>query len=245
MCRSSGNGGLARSTNRTEAIQSIVEDVVACRACPRLIEHCAKVAREKRRQYSEWQYWGGPVPSFGDPEARLLIVGLAPAAHGANRTGRMFTGDRSGDWLYDALHVVGMANQARSVAADDGLILSDAYVSAAAHCAPPGNRPTTDELERCRPYLVRELDALTRLRVVLALGQIGMLAFFKAWQASGRTLPKPRPRFGHGAVSKLDERITLVTSYHPSQQNTFTGRLTRRMFRGVFRQVVCQLDQVA
>ncbi len=220
---------------RADAIEEINDEITACRACPRLIEHCEKIATEKRRQYRDWQYWGKPVPGFGDPHARLFIVGLAPAAHGANRTGRMFTGDRSGDWLFDAIHAAGMANQARSTDRADGLHLNGVYISAAARCAPPANRPATAELERCRPYLVRELAAMTCVRVVLALGQIGMQAFLKAWAEMGRPLPAPRPRFAHAASSPLDERTVLLTSYHPSQQNTFTGRLTRRMFRGVMR----------
>lgn len=181
------------------------------------------------------------MPGFGDPAARLLIVGLAPAAHGANRTGRMFTGDRSGDWLYDALHCVGMANQPRSVDRNDGLRLRDAYVSAVARCAPPANRPTPEECDRCRPYLVREIELLENLRVVLALGQIGMHGFLAAWQQMGRPLPRPRPRFAHGAVAELGANATLISSYHPSQQNTFTGRLSRRMFRGVFRRAAAAL----
>ena len=214
--------------------------IETCRLCPRLVAHRETIAVEKRRQYRDWDYWGRPLPGFGDPAARLLIVGLAPAAHGANRTGRMFTGDRSGDWLYDALHDVGMANQPRSTDRDDGLRLRDAYVSAVARCAPPANRPTPEECERCRPYLVREIELLENLRVVLALGQIGMKGFLAAWRQMGRPLPRPLPRFAHGAIADLGD-ATLISSYHPSQQNTFTGRLTRPMFRGVFRRAAALL----
>ncbi len=222
---------------RAENWDGLTGAITGCRLCPRLVAHRERIADEKRRQYRDCEYWGRPLPGFGDHNARLLIVGLAPAAHGANRTGRMFTGDRSGDWLYDALHCVGMANQSLSVDRGDGLRLHDAYVTAVARCAPPANRPTPEECANCRPYLVREIELLENLRVVLALGQIGMHGFLAAWQEMGRRVPRPRPKFAHGAVTGLDAEVTLVASYHPSQQNTFTGRLTRRMFRGVFRQV--------
>jgi uracil-DNA glycosylase family 4 len=175
-----------------------------------------------------------PVPGFGDHRARLLVVGLAPAAHGANRTGRMFTGDRSGDWLYTAMHEAGFANQPTSVDRDDGLRLRDAFISAVARCAPPDNKPTPEETAACRPYLVEEIGRLDRVRVVLALGQIALNGFLTAWAECGRPAPRPRPRFGHGVSSRLDDRTWLVTSYHPSQQNTFTGRLTRPMLSKVF-----------
>ncbi len=217
-------------------------NVVECRWCARLVAHREKVAREKRRQFRDWQYWGRPITGFGDPEARVLIVGLAPAAHGANRTGRVFTGDRSGDWLYDALHVAGLANQPTATEPGDGLRLTDAFVTAIARCAPPANRPTRQEIESCRPYLVQELHLLTRLRVVVTLGQMALSGFLRAWAECGRTVPTPRPRFAHGGVYRLDEQRVLVVSYHPSQQNTFTGRLTREMLRGVFRQAASQLN---
>jgi len=208
--------------------------VVACRLCPRLVVHREQVAAEKRRQFADWTYWGRPVPGFGDRRARLLIVGLAPAAHGANRTGRMFTGDRSGDWLYRALHEAGFANQPASTDRDDGLRLSDAYISAVARCAPPANKPTPIEIASCRRYLVAELQLLTRLRAVVVLGQVAMHGFLHARSELGHPLPRPRPPFGHGREYVLDGGLTLLTSYHPSQQNTFTGKLTREMLRAVF-----------
>ena len=188
----------------------------------------------KRRQYRDEVYWGRPVPGFGDHAARVFIVGLAPAAHGGNRTGRIFTGDRSGDWLYAALHATGFANQPTSVRRDDGLALRDAYVSASARCAPPGNKPTPEELANCRSYLVRELALLTRLRVVVCLGGLALDGFLRAWAEAGHPVPSPRPRFGHGVEHVLHGGVTLLCSYHPSQQNTFTGRLTRPMLDGVF-----------
>jgi uracil-DNA glycosylase len=214
--------------------ERLTERIVHCRRCPRLVAHREAVAREKRRQFREWEYWGRPVPGFGDRRARLLIVGLAPAAHGANRTGRMFTGDRSGDWLYAALHEAGFANQATSHERGDGLELRGAFISAVARCAPPANKPTPAEAAACRPFLVEEIERFVHLRVVVALGQVALQGFLAAWVESGRTVPKPRPRFGHGLTHRLDARTWLVTSYHPSQQNTFTGRLTRRMLSEVF-----------
>lgn len=201
-----------------------------CTACPRLIRHCREVARIKRKSYFDEAYWGRPISGFGDPKARLLIVGLAPAAHGANRTGRIFTGDRSGDWLYRALHRTGFANQPESLHRDDGLKLKDTWITCAVRCAPPGNRPTPQELARCATFLERELELLTRTQVVLVLGQIGLNA---AWSL---LTPKrmPRPRFAHGAEAALPDGRTLLMSYHPSQQNTFTGRLTEPMFDSVF-----------
>ncbi len=193
------------------------------------------VARAKVARFRDWTYWGRPVPGFGDPLARLLIVGLAPAAHGGNRTGRVFTGDRSGDWLFRALCKAGFANLPTSVSADDGLRLRDAYVVAAVRCAPPQNRPTPEEFRRCAPYLVADLELLPNLEVIVALGQVAMSRFLQAWQGAGRSVPKPRPRFGHGRVVPLDG-ATLVTSYHPSQRNTQTGLLSERMFDAVFRE---------
>jgi len=201
--------------------------------CPRLVEWRERVAREKRASFAGERYWGRPVPGFGDPGARVVIVGLAPAAHGGNRTGRVFTGDRSGDWLFASLHRTGFANQPTSVARDDGLVLTDAYVAAAVRCAPPANRPTTDERQRCLPYLVRELALLRRLRVVVALGGFAYEAVWRALGDAGVALPRPRPRFGHGAEVALAD-LTLLCSYHPSQQNTFTGRLTEPMLDAVF-----------
>jgi uracil-DNA glycosylase family 4 len=217
------------------AQRAIASAITRCRLCPRLVAHREAVAQAKRRQFRDHAYWGRAVPGFGGAAARLLIVGLAPAAHGANRTGRMFTGDRSGDWLFAALHATGFASQPTSVAADDGLVMRGAFVSAVARCAPPANKPTPQEIAACRPFLVRELVALSALRVVVCLGGIAVQGFLQAWSASGRAAPSPRPRFGHGVEAALGGGVTLLCSYHPSQQNTFTGRLTRPMLEGVFR----------
>ena len=208
--------------------------MVACRRCPRLVAHRERIAQEKVRRYRDDEYWGKPIPGFGDPNARLLIVGLAPAAHGGNRTGRMFTGDRSGDFLYRALHRAGFANQPWSRRRDDGLALYDCYITAAVRCAPPGNKPIPNELATCRPYLVEEIRLLRHVRVIVALGRIAFDAFLKAWVDVGRPLPIPRPAFGHGAMVKLPEGVWLLASYHPSQQNTQTGRLTPAMFQRIF-----------
>jgi uracil-DNA glycosylase len=211
----------------------VARDVVRCRRCPRLVAHRETVARLKRRQFRDETYWGRPLPGFGDPRARLLIVGLAPAAHGGNRTGRMFTGDASGDWLFRALHGAGFANQARSVARDDGLELHDAYLTAAARCAPPENRPTPEEMVSCRPYLLRERRSLPTVRVVVALGQIAFATALAVERSLGITLPRPLPRFGHGAEVRLDA-VTLLASYHPSRQNTQTGKLSAPMLAAIF-----------
>lgn len=209
--------------------------VVACARCPRLRAHCRRIARDRKREFRDWEYWGKPVPGFGDPNARLLIVGLAPAAHGANRTGRMFTGDSSGNWLYATLHRRGFASRPGSVSRDDGLTLTDCYISAAARCAPPGNKPSRAELARCRPYLAAELRLLKRLRLVVALGRIAHESWLRAagWWAA--LPPRERPRFAHGAVARLPDGTILISSYHPSRQNTNTGRLTRAMWDAVFR----------
>jgi uracil-DNA glycosylase family 4 len=216
---------------------------VACERCPRLRDHCRQVAETRKREFRDQAYWSRPVPGFGDPRARLLVVGLAPAAHGANRTGRMFTGDSSGDWLHEALHRAGLASQPRSVNRDDGLRLTDAWVTAAARCAPPGNRPTREELARCRPFLEAENALLARVRVVLALGGVAHEAWLRAsgwWER----LPVPqRPRFAHGAQTTLPDGRILMASYHPSRQNTNTRRLTRAMWSAVFRRVRRLLDE--
>ena len=191
------------------------------------------MARERRAAFRDQEYWGRPVPGFGDPGARLLVVGLAPAAHGANRTGRMFTGDRSGDWLYRALHRAGFASQAIAEHRGDGLRLDDAFVSAPVRCAPPTNKPTTAERDACRPYLAEEYRLLGAVRVVVALGGIAFTEVFRLLEGGGVEVPRPRPRFGHGVVVRTSGPL-LVASYHPSQQNTFTGRLTEEMFDAVF-----------
>ncbi len=203
--------------------------MVACRLCPRLVAHREEVARVKRRAYRDCEYWGRPVPGFGDPRARLLILGLAPAAHGGNRTGRIFTGDRSGDWLFRALHRAGLASQPTSTHRGDGLELRGAYISAAARCAPPDNRPTPEEMESCRAYLEEEFRIL-RPRAILALGAIAFEASLMLLQSVGAALPRPRPRFAHGARVEIAADLpVIVCSYHPSQQNTQTGRLTEAM----------------
>jgi len=216
------------------SLEALNKAIVRCRRCPRLVRWREKVAKEPPLRYRGERYWARPLPGFGDPEARIFIVGLAPAAHGGNRTGRIFTGDRSGDWLYGTLHTFGFSSLPGSLNRDDGLKLADCYISAAARCAPPDNKPLPVEFERCRPYLVEELRLLKRLRVIVALGKIGFDAFLKAYAETGGTIPKPRPQFGHGSSARLDG-ITLLGSYHPSQQNTFTGKLTREMFEAVFR----------
>jgi uracil-DNA glycosylase family 4 len=203
-------------------------EIVACRACPRLVAWREQVAREKRASFADEEYWGRPAPGFGDPAADLFIVGLAPAAHGANRTGRVFTGDRSGDWLYAALFRAGYANQPTSVSRDDGLELTGAWVSAAVRCAPPANKPTPEERDTCLPYLRREWDLLTEVRTVVVLGQ------FAYQVVAGLTGLRGRPKFGHGVEVDLPDGRLLVCSYHPSQQNTFTGVLTEPMFDAVF-----------
>jgi len=192
------------------------------------------VARDKRAAFRDETYWGRPVPGFGDPEARVLVVGLAPAAHGANRTGRMFTGDRSGDWLYRALHRAGFASQPDSADRDDGLRLSDCFVTAAVRCAPPANKPTPEERDACAPWLDAELDLLRRVRVIVALGSFGWTQTLRILERRSVAIPRPRPRFGHGVEVPLAGGPTLIASYHPSQQNTFTGTLTEEMFDGIW-----------
>lgn len=208
--------------------------IVDCRRCPRLVTYRESIAKTKVARFRDWTYWGRPVPGFGDPDARLLVVGLAPAAHGGNRTGRVFTGDRSGDWLYRALHKAGFANQPTSYSIDDGLRLQDAYVAAAVRCAPPENRPTPSEFDRCQRYLETEIRLLHRLRVIVTLGGVATNRFLRGWEAAGHDVPAPRPAFGHGRTYDLDGAF-LVTSYHPSQRNTQTGLLTEPMFNAIFR----------
>ncbi len=226
--------GLIRALDSPIALEAVQARIVACERCPRLRAWCRLVAEQKKREFSGWSYWGLPVPGFGDPRARLLVVGLAPAAHGGNRTGRVFTGDSSGDWLYEALYRFGFANQPVSVSRDDGLELRDCYVTAAARCAPPGNRPTREELERCRGWLAREFALLDRIRVVIALGGIAREAWLRASGWWERLAPRERPAFGHGKAATLPDGTVFIASYHPSRQNTNTGRLTREMWYGPF-----------
>lgn len=220
---------------------AVRDRIVACRLCPRLVRYREAVARTKVARFRDWTYWGRPVPGFGDPDARVLIVGLAPAAHGGNRTGRVFTGDRSGDWLYRALYRAGFANQPTSTSVDDGLELHDAYIAAAVRCAPPGNRPTPVEFDRCQPYLEQEIELLRNLRVVVTLGGVAMDRFLRAWTATGRTVPSPKPAFGHGRRHSLGA-VILISSYHPSQRNTQTGLLSEAMFDAIFRAVRKELS---
>jgi uracil-DNA glycosylase family 4 len=221
-------------------LAQVQADIVACRACPRLVSWREQAAREKRAAFRAETYWGRPVPSFGDIQARLLICGLAPAAHGGNRTGRIFTGDRSGDWLFAALHRAGFANQPISTHRDDGLRLSDCYITACVHCCPPDNRPTTDERDNCLPYLVRELPLLRRVCCVVCLGGFAWDGFLRALAMRGETV-HPRPHFGHG-VEVMASSYTLLGCYHPSQQNTFTGRLTENMLDDIFARARRRID---
>ncbi|MFN8581176.1 MAG: uracil-DNA glycosylase [Gemmatimonadaceae bacterium] len=223
------------------ALARLQSEVVACRQCPRLVRWREQVAAEKRASFSTETYWGRPLPSFGDPDARLLIVGLAPAAHGGNRTGRMFTGDRSGDWLFRALHRAGFANQPTSLSRTDGLGLIDCYITAAVRCAPPANKPTPQERSHCGQWFRREFGLLARVRVIVTLGSL-------AWNetlgllADTHMVPAPRPRFGHGAEVPISDALTVLGSYHPSQQNTFTGKLTEPMFDRIWARARFLLD---
>lgn len=223
-------------------LEQITSEIVTCRRCPRLVEWRERVATEKRASFKDQEYWGRPVPGFGDPEARMLIVGLAPAAHGGNRTGRVFTGDRSGDWLFASLHRTGFANQPISVSLDDGLELTDAFISAAVRCAPPANKPTPDERDTCFPYLVREAGELPRLRVLVALGSFAWDASLRLARDMGIEARRPKPRFGHGATTELGP-WTLFGCFHPSQQNTFTGRLTEPMMDSVFERARAECER--
>jgi len=211
-------------------------EIVACRRCPRLRAYCAHIAQVKRRAYRDQEYWGKPVPAFGDPAARILILGLAPAAHGANRTGRMFTGDRSGDWLYRALYQTGLASQPTSVSRDDGQRLRGVYITASARCAPPDNKPTPEEIRNCRPYLERELALLDQVRVVVALGKIAFDDYLDLLKQRGAISSRSAFAFGHNRRFETGAGLpVLVSSYHPSQQNTSTGKLTEKMLLDVFR----------
>lgn len=224
-----------------DSLARVADEVVRCERCPRLRNWCRETARTKVRRFQAEEYWARPVPGFGDPEARLLIVGLAPAAHGGNRTGRIFTGDRSGDFLFAALHRAGFANQPTSTDRGDGLQLRDCYIAAVARCAPPGNRPLPEEILSCREYLTRELALLRRLRAVLALGKIAMDGFLAVMRAQGRIPARRAYAFGHGVRHELGDGLALFGSYHPSQQNTFTGKLTPAGMDGVLESVCAHL----
>ena len=219
----------------SSALTVLNKEVVACRQCPRLVEYREKIGREKRRAYLDWTYWAKPVPGFGDPNARVLILGLAPGAHGSNRTGRPFTGDSSGNFMYPVLHRTGFANQATAKHLDDGLKLTDAYITAAVRCAPPDNKPTPQEIANCAPFLDRELDALTNVKVVVALGRIGFDAYLNYLRRKGIVKSKAEYVFGHGATYKMPNGMILLASYHPSNQNTNTGKLNEAMFTEIFR----------
>ena len=217
-------------------LEILQQEIVACRRCPRLREYAAQIACVKRRAYRDWEYWGKPVPSFGDPQARVLILGLAPGAHGSNRTGRMFTGDGSGNMLYGVLYKTGFASQPVSSSRDDGLTLRGVYITAAAHCAPPGNKPAKEELRNCRPYFERELDLLKNLKVLVALGKIAFDTYLDVLKARGVIRSRAPFVFGHDCqFTTAPGQPILVSSYHPSQQNTSTGKLTEKMLVDVFR----------
>ena len=211
-----------------DSLALVAASVIACRKCPRLAAWREQVAREKRAAYREEEYWGKPVPGFGDPHAEVLVVGLAPAAHGGNRTGRIFTGDRSGDWLYGALHRAGFANQPKSTHRNDGLRLTGTYVTAVVRCAPPGNKPAPEERDNCLPYLLREIALLTDVRVIVCLGAYALDGVSRVLRL------RPRPKFAHGREIQAPNRRTVICSFHPSQQNTFTGKLTEPMLDAVF-----------
>jgi uracil-DNA glycosylase family 4 len=223
-----------------KAIDTIQRAVVSCTKCPELRVYCKQVAVEKKRAYRDWTYWGKPVPAFGDPNARVMLVGLAPGAHGSNRTGRMFTGDASGDFLYPALYRAGFSSQESAVSAEDGLKLHDCIITAGLRCAPPQNKPTPEQLRRCYPYLLREMQELERLRVVVGLGAIGTKAAIAALKDAGFTIDPQRWEFGHGVeieARKRDRLVIVIASYHPSRQNTNTGKLTAPMFDAIFTRV--------
>ena len=218
-----------------QPLEILQREIVSCEQCPRLVAYRAEVGRVKRRAYRDWDYWAKPVPGFGDPRARLLLIGLAPGAHGANRTGRMFTGDSSGDFLYKVLFATGFASQPTSTSRDDGLKLMDAYISAAVRCAPPDNKPTVEEIRTCRPYLERELELMNRVQVVVALGRLAFDVYLGILRDQGKIARRSGFVFAHDAEHRTGEhQPLLISSYHPSQQNTSTGKLTPAMFRAVF-----------
>jgi uracil-DNA glycosylase family 4 len=228
------------------ALEILQRQIISCEQCPRLVAYRAEVGRVKRRAYRGWDYWAKPVPGFGDPGARLLLIGLAPGAHGANRTGRMFTGDSSGDFLYKVLFATGFASQPTSASRDDGLKLIDAYMGAAVRCAPPDNKPTVEEIRTCRPYLERELDLLKNVRVIVALGRLAFDVYLGILRDQGKIARRSGFVFAHDAAHRIGEgEPLLISSYHPSQQNTSTGKLTEAMFRAVFQRARRRLDATA
>jgi len=230
------------------SLKELQDMVVRCRKCPRLVDYLKDISKHKPKRYRDWNYWSKPLPSFGDPNARVLIVGLAPAAQGGNRTGRMFTGDRSGEWLFNALYQFGFANQSNSLRRDDDFKLNDGYITATIRCAPPQNKPLPEEIENCRPYFLKELDLLKNIKVIVPLGQIAFAQTLKSLKSKGFDIPSLS--FGHGRIYLLSLRtqhselrtITLITTYHPSQQNTQTGKLTRPMFHRIFRMVKKKIE---
>ena len=226
-----------------DSLARVSREVVSCERCPRLRDWCRQVAEVRVKRFALQEYWGRPLPGFGDPKARLLIVGLAPAAHGGNRTGRVFTGDRSGDFLFAALHRAGFANQPTSVDRDDGLTLHDCYIAPLVRCAPPANKPLPGEIAACRPFLLREWALLTEVKAVLALGKIAMDGFLSLLRDEGRLPRRQAYPFGHGVAHELGDGVRLFASYHPSQQNTFTGKLTPRTFDTVFKAVKRHLEK--
>lgn len=226
------------------ALEQLNSEIVACTRCPRLIQHCRQVAQEKRRAYLEWEYWGKPVPCFGDPNAQVLILGLAPGAHGSNRTGRPFTGDGSGYFMYPVLHKAGFASQSSATHRGDGLQLKDAYITSVGRCAPPLNKPTPQELANCAPFLDRELAELKNVKVVVALGKIAFDGYLSYLKRKGLLNGRGDYQFGHGATYKLPDGKILIASYHPSMQNTNTGKLTEKMFLQVFKKVSRLLEKI-
>ena len=234
---------VARAVRDAAALQHVRDRIVSCERCPRLREYCKRIGREKRRAFRDEVYWSRPVAGFGDPLARLLVLGLAPAAHGANRTGRVFTGDGiggSGDFLMSAMHRAGFASIPTSRHPDDGLVLTDAFIAAAVRCAPPGNKPTPEEIANCLPHLEGEIDALGHVNLIVALGRIAFDAYLQLLKRRG-VVPRPRPRFGHGSIDPLPNGQTLIGCYHPSRQNTNTGKLTAPMLNRVFRKAAAML----
>lgn len=227
---------------RADSLQELNEQIVGCRKCPRLVEWRERVAREKKRMYRSEEYWGKPVPGWGDPKARVYIIGLAPAAHGGNRTGRVFTGDSSGDFLYSSLYRAGFANKPTSVSRDDGLKLTDVYIGAAARCAPPDNKPSLQEFANCNPYLQREFELFPNVRILIGLGLIGFNAALGVLNKHGIALPRPRPKFGHNVLYRLGQ-YSVIGTYHPSRQNTNTGKLTQAMFDAVFARARQELNR--